>query len=51
VLAKAAELLDGWIFERGIELSGHTLKHLFAGLAVAWLVRMVVRRRPLAQPS
>lgn len=37
-LAKVAELLDREIFLITSWLSGHTLKHLLAALAVAWLV-------------
>ncbi|HXH83687.1 MAG TPA: ceramidase domain-containing protein [Candidatus Tectomicrobia bacterium] len=46
--AKAAELLDAPIFAAGGIVSGHTLKHVLAGVAAWWIVRMVMRRRPLA---
>jgi hypothetical protein len=47
-LAKAAELQDAAIFTatHGI-VSGHTVKHLFAALAVYALYSMVRKRRPL----
>jgi hypothetical protein len=40
-VAKACELLDPRIFELGNIVSGHTLKHIAAGLACYWLARMV----------
>ena len=40
-LAKAAEVLDAQIYAVGGIVSGHTLKHLFAALAVWWLLRML----------
>lgn len=43
-LAKAAEALDAPIFALGELLSGHTLKHLLAALAVWWLLRMLQLR-------
>lgn len=45
-LAKLAEGLDAEIYALGQLLSGHTLKHLLAACAVAWLVRMLYLRRP-----
>lgn len=48
VLAKLTEALDRGIFEFGQILSGHTVKHLLAGLAVYWLLRMLRHRHPLA---
>ena len=45
-LAKVAEVLDAHIYALGSLVSGHTLKHLLAALAVAWLVRMLNRRAP-----
>lgn len=44
-LAKGAEALDRAIYAWGVGLSGHTLKHLFAAVGVAWILRMVARRR------
>jgi hypothetical protein len=46
VLAKLAEVLDRQIYALGELVSGHTLKHLLAALAVGWLVRMLYLRRP-----
>lgn len=40
-LAKVAEMLDTSIFELGRIVSGHTLKHLLASLAVLLLIRML----------
>jgi hypothetical protein len=40
-LAKVAEVLDAQIYAVGGIVSGHTLKHLFAALAVWWLLRML----------
>jgi hypothetical protein len=45
-LAKLAEVLDALIYGLGGLVSGHTLKHLFAAAAVAWLVRMLHLRQP-----
>lgn len=44
--AKAAEALDAPIFAFGQFLSGHSLKHLLAGLAAWWLLRMLKLRAP-----
>lgn len=46
VVAKAAEVLDAEIYGLGELVSGHTLKHLLAALAVWWLVRMLKLRLP-----
>lgn len=48
VLARGAEILDAPLYAEGWFLSGHTLKHLLAALAAAWLLRMIRRRTPLA---
>ncbi len=45
--AKAFEVLDAQIFALGHILSGHTLKHLGAALAVYWVLRMLRRRVPV----
>jgi len=42
--AKGAEVLDAWIYGLGELVSGHTLKHLIAALAVWWLLRMLQLR-------
>ena len=47
VLARVSELLDAPIFSAGGWLSGHTLKHLFAAVGLAWVLRaLAVRRAP-----
>jgi hypothetical protein len=43
-LAKASEMLDARVYALGGIVSGHTLKHLIAALAVWWLVRMLQLR-------
>jgi hypothetical protein len=43
-VAKAAEALDAQVFALGGIVSGHTLKHLLAALAVWWLLRMLQLR-------
>lgn len=43
-LAKFAEILDEEIYQLGQIISGHTLKHILAGLAVYWLLRMLKKR-------
>jgi hypothetical protein len=50
LLAKLLELLDRNIFSAGALLSGHTLKHLVAGLACYWILRMLRTRRVLECP-
>jgi len=45
VLAKIFEMLDAQIFALGQVVSGHTLKHLAAGAATWWLLRMMKVRR------
>ena len=46
-IAKLAESLDSEIYALGGIASGHTLKHLFAALAVYWILRMLQERSPL----
>ena len=41
VLAKLCELLDKQIYSLGGMLSGHSLKHLIAGLSSFWILRML----------
>jgi hypothetical protein len=50
-LSKAAEALDQALLNTTTLLSGHTLKHLIATVAVFWLLRMLSKRtpEPLAQ--
>jgi len=45
VLAKLAEEFDALIFGLGGVVSGHTLKHIFAAMAIFWLWRMLRLRR------
>ena len=47
-LAKVAEAFDQAILNMTTLLSGHTLKHLIAAVAVFWLLRMLTRRTPEA---
>jgi hypothetical protein len=51
LLAKALELLDAQVYAQGGIVSGHTLKHLVAGLSGLWLLYMVMKRRPVAAPT
>jgi len=44
-LAKILELLDHQIYSLGRIASGHTLKHLSAGVACYWVLRMLKLRR------
>ncbi len=46
VLAKGLELLDAQVYAQGGLVSGHTLKHLVAALGGAWILYMLVKRRP-----
>lgn len=46
-LAKLAEMLDEEIYHFGQIVSGHTLKHLLAALAIYWILRMLKKRRLL----
>lgn len=43
-LAKLAEILDREIYQLGQIVGGHTLKHIFAGLAVYWILHMLQKR-------
>src|SRR5712664_1752872 len=49
VLAKIAEAADRQIFSLGSFLSGHTFKHLAAGAAGLWILRMLRKRQPVPQ--
>lgn len=46
-LATICELLDKQIFSLGQIVSGHTIKHLFAALAIYWVLRMICKRHHL----
>lgn len=48
VLAKVAEALDTRIFDQAKFISGHTIKHLIAALALYWIFRMLTKRSRLA---
>jgi hypothetical protein len=48
VLAKICETADHQIFSAVHLLSGHTLKHLSAGTAGWWILRMLQKRHPIA---
>lgn len=45
-LAKLAETADQEIYQFGNIISGHTLKHILAGLAVYFILRMLKMRTP-----
>jgi len=47
VLAKVCEIADRQTFSIGQVVSGHTLKHLAAGLAGYWILRMLKKRQPI----
>lgn len=49
--AKVAEVLDRPIYAFTERISGHTLKHLLAGLAVYWVWRMLRKRTRVDQPT
>ena len=49
VVAKMLETLDKQVFALGNIISGHTLKHIAAGLAGYWILRMLMRRESLKQ--
>lgn len=49
-LAKGFELADGALFAAGGLISGHSLKHLAAAVAMAMLLRALLRRRPVQRP-
>lgn len=48
VAAKLFELLDAPIYRAGHVISGHSLKHVTAGLACWWILRMLQARRIVA---
>jgi hypothetical protein len=51
VLAKVLEFLDGQIYTASGFVSGHTLKHLIAGLAAWFILHMLQVRRPTMNVS
>jgi hypothetical protein len=48
ILAKIAEALDERIYAWTGWISGHTMKHLIAAVAVYWVLRMLRKREPRA---
>jgi hypothetical protein len=50
-LARVAEVFDALIYEAGKILSGHSVKHLLAALAAAWVLRMIRLRTPLGSTT
>jgi hypothetical protein len=46
-VAKLFEIFDAQIFKLGNIISGHSLKHFAAALAIYWLVRMLQKRQPV----
>ena len=48
VMAKICETEDSQIFSFGHLVSGHTLKHLVAGTAGFWILRMLQKRQAIA---
>jgi hypothetical protein len=51
-LARVTEVYDAGIYRAGEILSGHSLKHLLAALAAAWVLRMIRLRTPaIVEPS
>jgi hypothetical protein len=46
-LARLTEVFDAAIYRAGGLLSGHTIKHLLAALAAAWVLRMIRLRVPV----
>jgi uncharacterized membrane protein YfcA len=50
-LAKGAEFCDKEIFSAGQLVGGHALKHLFAALAIFWILRMIWKRDPVTGPA
>ena len=51
VVAKICETEDRQIYSLGHFLSGHTLKHLAAGVAGFWILRMLAKRQPIENQS
>ena len=47
IVAKVCETADRQIFSIGHVVSGHTLKHLAAGAAGFWILRMLKNRQPI----
>ena len=47
ILAKFTETFDKQIFSMGHVVSGHTIKHIAAGVGSYWILRMLQKRRPV----
>lgn len=47
VVAKICEAADRQIYSAGHLVSGHTLKHIAAGVAGLWILRMLQKRQPI----
>jgi hypothetical protein len=50
-IAKLLEMLDGQIYDQLGVVSGHTLKHLVAGLGAWFVLLMLQRRQSVARSS
>lgn len=50
VFAKLVEAADRVVFSWGGIVSGHALKHIFAGLSAYWILRMLKFRAPVPLP-
>jgi hypothetical protein len=49
-VSKICEISDGLILRAGHLVSGHTMKHLFAAVAVYWVLRMIRKRENALPP-
>jgi hypothetical protein len=50
-LAKTVEFLDSQVFDLGRMVSGHTLKHVLAAVAVYWILHMLKHRGTVPQAA
>jgi hypothetical protein len=48
IIAKICETADRQIFSLGHLVSGHTIKHMVAGTAGFWILRMLQKRQAVA---
>lgn len=51
ILAKLTETFDHQIFSFGRMVSGHTIKHVAAALGSYWILRMLEKRKPVAETA
>lgn len=51
LLAKVAETFDRQIFSVGHWASGHTIKHLAAAIGSYWILRMLMKRKPIGDQA